>query len=120
MNLNFHFPAASNDVKLEKILNRITHVEDIIMATLEENIQFVKETAEAVKANSDLIASVTETTTKIFDEVQRLVAAANAEVPGLSELRDAVLAQQSALIAANAQSTAVDGLIPDLVVDPAV
>jgi hypothetical protein len=113
MNLNFTFPAASCDAKLEKILNRLNHFEANTMATLEENIKFVQETADAVRANGDLIASVTATTTKIFDEVQRLIAAANVEVPGLPELRDAVLSQQAALVVAAASATAVDGLIPD-------
>ena len=71
-----------------------------------------------VVENANLVDSVSIITAKIFDEVSALVSAnagdqAQLEA-ALDELKNAVLAQTPALVAAAGKATEVDGLIPDL------
>lgn len=101
-----------NKKLLNKILLKLTNLETK-MATLEENTILVQQIAEAIANNTSLIDSVRTTTEKIFVEVEALVAAANVEIPGLAELKQAVLAQTEVLVANAAKSVEIDNLIPD-------
>ena len=102
-----------NKKLLKKIITKLNQLDDN-MATIEENTAIIAEIAETVRGNTSLIESVRTSTAKIFDEVEKLVASANADIPGLAELRAATLAQTDLLVGAAAASTEVDNLIPDL------
>jgi hypothetical protein len=102
-----------NKKLLNKILKKLISLEHK-MATLEQNTAMIADIAAQVAANTDLVSSVATITEKIFAEVEALVAAANVDIPGLSELKQATLDQNALLVAAAGKSTEVDGLIPDL------
>ena len=101
-----------------KTLLKLIQLEKL-MATVEQNAALIAEIAESVRANTNVIEGIKHNTGKIFDEVEKLVAAANVEIPGLAELRQATVDQAALLADAVAANTAVDGLIADEVVTPA-
>ena len=102
-----------NKKLLNKILKKLNSLEHK-MATLEQNTAIIADIAAQIATNNDLVSSVATITVKIFAEVEALVAAANVDIPGLAELKQATLDQQTLLIAAAHKSTEIDGLIPDL------
>jgi len=113
MDINITF----NKSLLKTIVKQLTSLENR-MATLEENTAIIADIAASVQANTDIIQNVITITEKIFNEVDTLVKAANADIPGLAELKAATLAQTALLIQATSANTAIDGLIPDLAPAP--
>lgn len=73
--------------------------------------QKIQAIADAVKANTDIVASIAHVTDSLAAEVKSLVAAANVEVPGLDDLLNEVKAQNVALSNAVITGTAAEGLV---------
>lgn len=91
-----------------------------IMATLEENVVLLQETAAIIAENTNLISSIKTITEKVFGEVEKLVADAGANSAeldaGIATLKEATLLQTAELTAAATKATAIDGLVPDITV----
>jgi hypothetical protein len=89
----------------QKKLDRIITLLGIQMAT-------IKEIADAVKANTDLVNSIAQVTDALIAEVKTLVDASGAVVPGLDALLTDISAQSATLTAAISAGTAAEGLVP--------
>lgn len=110
---------AANDEKLDQIIHQLKALTGKvnIMPTKEEFDAKIAAIADEVRANDDIINSIAQNTVKIFDEVKGLVDSQTGviDMAGLEALQASVVAQTANLASAAAQSTAIDGLIPDVV-----